>query len=130
MVFWESCVQLEQFLGTDLGLHQITINKYADFLIVTRQNPCFSRILSENRLHDQKNDCFLDRNLITASAGPLLRQKLSPADFYGQSGRVIYHRANPILVGSGNLRLLWHITSSNLSVVATDYSTISPFGAL
>ena len=44
MVFWESCVQLEQFLGTDLGLYQITINKSADFLIITRQNPCFNRI--------------------------------------------------------------------------------------
>ena len=72
MVFRESCVQLEQFLGTDLGLYQITINKSADFLIVTRQNPCFSRILAENLLHDQKNGCFLDRNLITASASPIL----------------------------------------------------------
>ena len=68
MVFWESCVQLEQFLGTDLGLYQITINKSADFLIVTRQNPCFSRVLAENRLHDQKNGCFLDRNSMNLKA--------------------------------------------------------------
>ena len=73
MVFGESCVQLEQFLGTDLGLYQITINKSAYFLIVTRPNPHFSRILAENRLYDQKNGCFLDRNLFTASASPKLR---------------------------------------------------------
>ena len=64
MVFRESCVQLEQFQGTALGLYQITINKSAYFLIVTRQNPCLSRILAENRLYDQKNGCFLDRNLM------------------------------------------------------------------
>ena len=68
MVFRESCVQLEQFQGTDLGLYQITINKSADFLIVTRQNPHFSRILAENRLHDQKNGCFLDRNSMILKA--------------------------------------------------------------
>ena len=73
IVFRESCVQLEQFLGTDLGLYQITINKSVYFLIVTRPNPHFSRILAENRLYDQKNGCFLDRNLFTASASPKLR---------------------------------------------------------
>ena len=40
----------------------ITINKSAYFLIVTRQNTHFTRILAENQLHDQKNGCFLDRN--------------------------------------------------------------------
>ena len=40
----------------------ITINKSAYFLIVTLQKPCFSRILAENRLFDQKNSCFLDCN--------------------------------------------------------------------
>ena len=38
--------------------------------------------------------------------------------------------ANPLLDVSGNLSLLWHITSSNLSIAATHYSTQSPFGAL
>ena len=64
----------------------ITINKSADFLIVTRQNPCFSRVLAENRLFDQKNGRFLDRNLITASAGPLVGQKSPPGAFVGGVG--------------------------------------------
>ena len=68
MVFRENCSQLEQFQGTDLGLYQITINKSAYFLIVTRQNPCFNRILAEIRLHDQKNGCFLDRNSMNLKA--------------------------------------------------------------
>ena len=59
----------------------ITIKKTAYFLIVTLQKDCFSHILAENRLFDQKNGCFLDRNLITASASPLLGQKLHPRVF-------------------------------------------------
>ena len=59
----------------------ITINKSADFLIVTPQKARFTHILAENRLFDQKNGRFLDRNLITASASPLLGQKLHPRAF-------------------------------------------------
>ena len=79
MVFRESCVQLEQFLGADLGLYQITINKSAYFLIVTRQNPCLSRILAENRLYDQKNGCFLDRNSLNLTT-IVKRQTLKHAE--------------------------------------------------
>ena len=73
--------------GPDIDVSTwITINKSAYFLIVTPQKARFTHILAENRLFDQKNGCFLDRNLITASAGPLLRQKLPPGAFVGGVG--------------------------------------------